>query len=299
MNTFSIAQMAQFAGIKPHTIRIWEQRYGGLTPERTKGNTRMYDDEQLRRLLNIVSLQEQGYKVSELCGMSNEALFKLASQITEGPEKDIQTGYLISQLVKSALDFDEMSFNHHLTHSFLRLGVENSYKNVIHPLVIRLGTLWSFDEISASEEHFVTSLLRQKIITAIDGLPLPEQHAKIWLLFLPENEWHDLGLLFAHYMIRKAGYRSVFLGANVPADALRSAIVNIQPSNLLCFKVAKVGNNDFPNYLVEVLSVFQGEYMYVSGGGATLPLLKGFDKIKWLNNPDSLLHILQPSQIIS
>ncbi|HCF63442.1 MAG TPA: MerR family transcriptional regulator, partial [Chitinophagaceae bacterium] len=123
LNTFSIAQMAQFAGIKPHTIRIWEQRYGGLTPARTKGNTRFYDDVQLRRLLNIVSLQDQGFKVSELCLMSDADLFNLAAKVMEKPETDLNNGYIVAQLVRAAIDFDEAYFNHHITHSFLRFGV--------------------------------------------------------------------------------------------------------------------------------------------------------------------------------
>lgn len=297
LNTFSIAQMAQFAGIKPHTIRIWEQRYGGLTPARTKGNTRFYDDVQLRRLLNIVSLQDQGFKVSELCLMSDADLFNLAAKVMEKPETDLNNGYIVAQLVRAAIDFDEAYFNHHITHSFLRLGVESSYKNIIHPLLTRLGTLWSLNEISASEEHFVTNLIRQKLITAIDGLPLSEPQSDSWLLFLPEDEWHDLGLLFAHYIIRKGGYRSVFLGANVPVEALQLAIERLKPEYLLCFKVASMSINEFPQYIQEAERVFTGKHIYVSGGGTAWSALKGLRNVTWLTSPDALIKIFEPQTV--
>ena len=111
MNLFSISDLQQFSGIKAHTIRVWEQRYNGLNPTRSEGNTRYYDNLQLRRLLNIVSLLESDYKISELCSMTDQMLFKLLEQQLK--DTDIKEGtneYFVAQLIAAATCFDEIHF---------------------------------------------------------------------------------------------------------------------------------------------------------------------------------------------
>ena len=162
MNLFSISQLAQFSGIKPHTIRIWEQRYDALKPERSEGNTRYYDDKQLRRLLNIVSLMEQGHKVSQLCSMSDDTLFSMIHD--SGRIDSNETAeYYINQLIAAGMSFDSGHFEHILSLSFSAYGIRDTYKTVIYPLMNRIGLLWASDILPTTSEHFISNIFHQKL----------------------------------------------------------------------------------------------------------------------------------------
>jgi MerR family transcriptional regulator, light-induced transcriptional regulator len=244
LNNFSIAQLQQFSGIKAHTIRMWEQRYDALRPSRTEGNTRFYDGSQLRRLLNIVSLLQKEYKVSELCSMPDEKLFRLleAEQAMALPELSPYE-YHISQIIAAALDYDEAYFDKIFSSSILRIGMRETYVQIIYPVLVRLGLMWARNVLPPAQEHFISGLFRQKFLAAADALPPPKSNKDSWLLFLSENEFHETGLLFASFLIRKAGHKVIYLGSNVPLSSLEDAVQQVDPDNLLFFMV----NRDDPS----------------------------------------------------
>ncbi|MGK2864305.1 MAG: MerR family transcriptional regulator, partial [Chitinophagaceae bacterium] len=143
MNLFSISQLEQFSGIKAHTIRIWEQRYNALKPQRSEGNTRYYDNTQLRRLLNIVSLMNGKYKVSELCSMPDEKLFSLLRNQNEIRSAANETHeYFIAQLIAAGIDFDEILFEKIFSACLLRFGIKHTYTHILSPVLVRIGVLW-------------------------------------------------------------------------------------------------------------------------------------------------------------
>ena len=151
MNSFSITDLQQFSGIKAHTIRIWEQRYKALKPMRTEGNTRFYDGSQLRRLLNIVSLMNAEYKVSELCSMPDKILNELLDiQLNKNISSDFAIEYLISQCVVASLEFNEEKFDKFFSNTVLRFGIKDTYVKVIYPLLVRLGLMWAKDVLPPS-----------------------------------------------------------------------------------------------------------------------------------------------------
>lgn len=247
MNSFSITDLQQFSGIKAHTIRIWEQRYKALKPMRTEGNTRFYDGSQLRRLLNIVSLMNAEYKVSELCSMPDKILNELLDiQLNKNISSDFAIEYLISQCVVASLEFNEEKFDKFFSNTVLRFGIKDTYVKVIYPLLVRLGLMWAKDVLPPAQEHFVANLIMQKLYAAIDALPPCTKSEKSWLLFLLEDELHEIGLLFANYLLRKAGHRVIYLGSNVPFASVTLAVKELNPKNILFFLVRK---NDSENDL--------------------------------------------------
>ena len=257
MDQFSISQLARFSGVKPHTIRVWEQRYQALKPDRSEGNTRYYDGEQLRRLLNIVSLTSSGYKISELGSMQDEQLFSLIREVgKESPGKGVDE-YYISQLIAAGMDFDGALFEKFLSRCVGSIGLKRTYIQVIHPLLERIGLLWAGNSVPPAQEHFISNLLQQKIFVAIDALPANESSEDSWLLFLPENEFHELGLLFANFLIRSTGRKVIYLGSNVPLEALDSAIRGVNPANLLLFFV----HRDFPQNYQDYLDLLENKYL--------------------------------------
>jgi MerR family transcriptional regulator, light-induced transcriptional regulator len=242
LNKFTISELSRFSGIKQHTIRIWEQRYNALKPNRSEGNTRYYVNSQLRRLLNIVSLKDFDYKVSELCLMHDEKLFRLVADFQNKTSLNGPAEYFISQLIRAGMSYDESFFEEIISHCMLPFGTKDAYLRVIYPMLVRPGVMWTSDELPPAHEHFISNLLRQKILTAIDLLPPRTRGANTWLLFLPEDEFHEMGLLFSYYIIRHWGCRCIYLGSNLPFDSLLKATAHTQADKMLFFFV----RNGFP-----------------------------------------------------
>ncbi len=287
MNLFSISQLAQFSGIKPHTIRIWEQRYDALKPQRSEGNTRFYDNSQLRRLLNIVSLMGTSYKVWELCSMSDGDLKNL---IVEENRKDIQEPYefSISQLISAGMYYDEIAFDDIFSQCVSHFGVEKTYINVLYPMLVRIGLLWSADKLPPPHEHFISNLIRQKLFSAIDALPLAAADADRWLLFLPEGDFHEIGLLFANYLIRQAGRKSLFLGGNLPLESAREAVEDGRPTHILLFIVHYDVPQSVENYLTGVSRDFTGSKIFIAGNEKLIEKLKPVHNVHWLKTANHL-----------
>lgn len=288
MNLFSISELQKFSGIKAHTIRVWEQRYNALNPIRSEGNTRYYDNTQLRRLLNIVSLLESDYKVSELCSMSDETIFKLL----EGKQKgtllsDESNEYFISQLISAATSFDEIHFEKIFSNCMLRLGMKQTYTKVIYPMLNRIGLMWTTGAISPAYEHFSSNIIRQKLFSAIDSLP-PAKSKQSWLLFLPENEFHEIGLLFSHYLIRQSGKKVIYLGNNVPFETLISAVSDINPTHLLFFLVHHDKSEDSQDYLNELKKNFGKTKIHLSGNEKLISKLKMGKECNWIHSVEEL-----------
>jgi hypothetical protein len=282
MDQFSISHLARYSGIKPHTIRIWEKRYNALQPGRSDGNTRYYDGNQLRRLLNIVSLRSPQLGLQELCAMSDSALYDLLEQRFEKGLEGSED-YFISQLLSAGVNFDDVHFNQMYSHCLLRYGMRDTYVKIIYPMLVRIGALWSSDGFRPSYEHFISNLLRRKLSTGIDLLPPPKAGAATWLLFLPENEFHDIGLLFADYMIRSSGARTVYLGGNMPEAAVVEAMGQFKPDNLLLFLVHYDLPEEIKKYLDRLAKAFKGQHIHVSANPALIKLLKNGKKFNPLS----------------
>ncbi|SKB34042.1 MerR family transcriptional regulator [Daejeonella lutea] len=287
MNVFSISQLSQYSGIKPHTIRIWEQRYKALQPDRSEKNTRYYDGEQLRRLLNIVSLMETKHKVSELCAMPDEKLSTLVLQSNDLSIHDNHE-YFVSQLISAGMCYDESRFEALFEDALAKYGLESMYQMIIYPMLVRVGVMWSANVIPSVQEHFISNLVRQKILKAIDALPPAALNSNTWLLFLPEDEYHEIGLLFAAFIIRKSGHKVVYLGSSVSYEAALSAMRDINPKYLLLFLVRYNLFENINQYVNDLNNAFNGEKIYLAGNQKLLSQLDLRQKSVWLRDISSL-----------
>ncbi len=264
MNNFSISQLSRFSGIKPHTIRIWEQRYNALKPHRTEGNTRYYDGSQLRRLLNIVSLLQYNRKISDICSMPDEKLFSELNLLQEGAQEGNLHSYYHGQLLGAIMNFQEADFDRVFGHCVLHLGLRQAYSEVVYPIINRMGMMWAENVITPAQEHFASNLIRQKLFTAIDGIPASKTPAGKWLLFLPEEEFHELGLLFASYIIRQTGNQVVYLGANIPFSSLSAAAAATGANNLLLFLIHRESGSNTRSYLERLSQAFPAKKIFIS-----------------------------------
>jgi MerR family transcriptional regulator, light-induced transcriptional regulator len=214
MNNFTIKDIENLTGIKSHTLRIWEQRYGIPHPKRTTTNIRYYDDEDLKLLLNVSMLNRQGHKISRLTSMSRDELDKLAYEITLSSH---DAGIQLESMLAAMFNLDEAAFDRILTSNLLKNGLEITMLELFFPFLKRIGVLWQTGQVNPAFEHFMSNMIRQKVIVAIDSLPsLKKEDARKFILFLPENETHELGLLFANYILRSRGHHTLYLGQNLP-----------------------------------------------------------------------------------
>jgi DNA-binding transcriptional MerR regulator len=230
MGQYSIKELEQLSGIKAHTIRIWEKRHKIIEPSRTATNIRYYSDLDLKKIINVSLLNTYGIKISKIADMSMDDVNKKVLEISELQN---DKGVHIDQMVIAMIDMEEELFEKILNNLILRFGFEKTITEIIYPFLEKIGILWQTQNITPAHEHFISNLIRQKIIVAIDGLPIPPKTSKKILLFLPEGEMHELGLLFYHFLIRKSGYRTYYLGQNVPHEDLISVYKVHQPDFML------------------------------------------------------------------
>lgn len=230
MNHFSIKDVEALTGIKPHTLRIWEQRYGIPQPKRTATNIRYYDDEDIKMLLSVAMLNRQGHKISRITKMSREEVDKLVMELTLNASDHI---IQIESLTKAMFSLDEIAFEKILSSNTLQHGLEGTFLQLIFPFLARVGMLWQTGSINPAYEHFMTNLIRQKLFVAIDSQPKNIQpESKKFLLFLPAHEPHEIGLLFANYLIRSRGHHTSYLGPNLPMDDL-SPVMSIYQADYI------------------------------------------------------------------
>ena len=234
MDRYSINTVEQLTGVKAHTLRIWEKRYQSLVPHRTETNIRYYDDAQLKRLLNISTLIAYGYKISALSSYSNEKIAELMNGLIE-PEQDNAEAVLVNLLVSHMLVYNERSFDKVLSNAIIRYGFYEAMLKVVYPFLRKTGLLWTTSNVTPSQEHFASNLIKRKLFTAIDGIPYAERSKSKFILFLPPDEWHEIGLLLSEYLIRTAGGDTVYLGQNVPFESVETAIASVSPTHVLTF----------------------------------------------------------------
>lgn len=222
--SLSIRDLENLSGVKAHTIRIWEKRYSIFNPERTATNIRTYSSSDLKKLLNISSVLKHGMKISKACSLSYSELINEIERI-ESKDIDSATEVYVNQLIVATVNCNNQEFNYHYSKAVNQFGLEHTIEKVAYPMFIRIGLMWSVDRLSPAQEHFATQLIRQKLFTAIDALEV-DYSKEAYLLFLPEGENHEVGLLYANYLIKKAGHNCIYLGADVPIDGVKECLEN-------------------------------------------------------------------------
>ena len=252
MGNYKISDLSNLSGVKAHTIRAWEQRYEILTPLRTETNIRYYNDRQLRKLLNVVSLVNAGNKISSIGKLSDSDFSNQISSLLSTGSSEVKEEIIINQLISSGLSYEEASFEKAFSRSILNFGWVGTYQKVLDPMLVKIGYLWTMSELTVSQEHFVTSLVKQKILSATESLPQPSKPSKKWILYLPEGEIHDIGLLIAHYALKKRGDEVIYLGKNVKKENLLEVIKSVLPSRVLSFIVKHSQENLVNSYLSEI-----------------------------------------------
>ncbi|MBX2899961.1 MAG: MerR family transcriptional regulator [Cyclobacteriaceae bacterium] len=281
MGRYSIKELEKLSGIKAHTIRIWEKRHRLVSPQRTQTNIRYYSDEDLKKIINVSVLNNHGVKISRIVGLS---LADLNQKVSELSETNNTIEIHIDQLVLAMIDLEEEKFEKILSNLILKFGFERTIVEIVYPFLEKIGVLWLTNNISPAQEHFISNLIRQKLIVAIDGLPLAPKSAPKILLFLPENELHELALLFYYYLAKQRGLRTYYLGQTVPHKDLKSVYDEHQPALLVTSLTSGPSPKILPSYLARLSQDFAAAKILVSGSALKKARVESYPNITTFSN---------------
>lgn len=249
---FSIRDLENLSGIKAHTIRIWEKRYDLLSPERTETNIRTYSLKSLQKLLNVTLLYNNGYKISKIAKIPQGEIPILVRQIVS--KKSVKN-HAINALKIAMINFDRSLFMETYKGMLANTSFRSIFKDIFIPLLNELGLLWQTHTISPAHEHFVSFLIKEQIIVNTEKLQhhYPQKTDKVFVLFLPENEIHDIGLLYLRYEICLRGYKTVYLGDNVPLDNLKEVLNYFENIHFVSYFTVEPNKDNIDNYMKNFL----------------------------------------------
>lgn len=262
MNAFTIKDLENLSGIKAHTIRIWEQRYNFLKPQRTGTNIRYYSNEELKTVLNIALLNKYGFKISHIDKMKPE---ELKEKIVSLSNLQAQQERIINELIQFMIDLDTDKFEAMLDSYITSKGIDKTIIQVIFPFVEKIGILWLTNHINPAQERLVTNIIRQKLIIGIDGAFTHITVDKTIMLFLPEGEHHELGLLYMYYLLKSKGVNTIYLGANVPVKDVEFVADIKKPDYLYTHLTSVAGNFNFDKFLSAVQVKLHDFPLVISG----------------------------------
>jgi len=262
MNAFTIKDLENLSGIKAHTIRVWEQRYSFIKPQRTETNIRYYSNDELKTILNIALLNKYGYKISHIDKMPPE---EIRTKIVSLSNAQAQQERIVNELIQYMVDLDIEGFESVLDDYILARGIDKAITQVIFPYMERIGILWLTNHINPAQEHLVTNIIRQKLIVGIEGIHNHIRVEQSVLLFLPEGEHHELGLLYMYYLLKNRGITTLYLGANVPVKDIEFVARLKKPDYLYTHLTSMAGSFNFDKFLHQVQVKLAGFPVVISG----------------------------------
>lgn len=262
MHSFTIKDLENLSGIKAHTIRIWEPRYQFLKPSRTETNIRYYSCDELKRLLNIALLNKYGFKISHIDKMGEAELRDKILSLS-GPEALQER--IVNDLIQSMIDLDMGKLENSLDKYIQAKGVERAITQIIFPFLEKIGVLWLTNHINPAQEHLVTNIIRQKLIVGIEEVNSSLRVDKTVLLFLPEGEHHEIGLLFVCYLLKSRGVSVIYLGANIPLNDVEYVVKLKKPDYLFSHLTSVTQKFNFDKFITAATRQFGSTPLVISG----------------------------------
>jgi methanogenic corrinoid protein MtbC1 len=266
MEAFTIKDLENLSGIKAHTIRIWEKRYSFLRPHRSETNIRYYSNKELKLFLNVSLLNRYGYKISSISKMDEK---EISDRIVSLSQTEARQELLVNQLLQHMIDLDTGTFERDLQDCTKSYGIEECTRQIIFPFLERIGILWLTSHINSAQEHLVTSIIRHKLIAGIENLKSGKSGSgKTVLLFLPEGEYHEIGLLFIYYLLKKRGIGVLYIGADVPVKDVAYIAAHKNPLIIYSHLTCATQNFSLEKFLANIHALL-GNYTIIISGKLT------------------------------
>jgi DNA-binding transcriptional MerR regulator len=263
MGRYTLNDLERLTGIKADTIRIWEQRYRLTTAHRTTTNRRWYSDDDLRKLINISTLKRSGVKISEIAAIPPEVLELRTADVIKN---DTGSDTLTDSLVVAMTRLDEAAVNEILLRSVISRGFNETFTSIVFPFLHKVGVMWHTGFINVGDEHFISNIFRRKLIAAFDNLsPAIKPGSKRILLFLPENEYHEIGLLYYAYIVRNLGHQVLYLGQSTPLNVALDVSEIWNPDIIITGALSGISVEDPDDFILKVSTLFSGKKLLLAG----------------------------------
>ncbi|SFT91309.1 DNA-binding transcriptional regulator, MerR family [Lishizhenia tianjinensis] len=269
MTVYKIKDLEILSGVKAHTIRMWEKRYGLLKPERTDTKIRMYSDKDLMVLLNVALLNKNGKKISHIVNMSDDQISQEVMAIDDKVSQDS----LVDKMILALIQMDKKLFLANFHKIIAEEGLFEAFSGRLRSFLTRIGVMWQVGTIDPAQEHFVSNMMRNTLIAATENLEENPKPEKLFILFLPENEWHEISLLLYNYKLLKDGYATVYLGQSVPDQALINTIARFKVDALVTSFITAVDED----HILEFFTTLSKNHQ--------LPIYTGAEMLDSLSKP--------------
>ncbi|RYZ29912.1 MAG: MerR family transcriptional regulator [Chitinophagaceae bacterium] len=289
MQNFSIRNIELLTGIKAHTLRIWEQRFDFFKAPRKESKQRFYSNEDLQKLLCISFLYHNGWKVSRISVLSDEELKNEVNKIELGPSN--YQSYL-QKLLQAAIDFNEADFLQTLNQLSRSIGFEKTITDVCYPYLQRVGLLWDTNRVIPAQEHFSSYIIQNRLISETEKFSKTQDESPEIILFCPENEHHELPLLFLNYLLRKNNWRVLYLGKDIKMDDLREAAKIPGINYLYMHLITNFTGFHIDDYFETLRKTFPGKKIFASGKGIEQNE-RSFVDLKLLRRDDEILQFIR------
>jgi DNA-binding transcriptional MerR regulator len=287
---YSIKDLEKLSGIKAHTLRVWEQRYDIINPKRTKTNIRYYLDEDLKFILNIALLNKNGIKISKIAQMSRE---EIAEKVAAISEINFEYGTQLDALTISMIEMDEYKFDRIIRTNIQQLGFERTMLEIIYPFLDKLSVLWLTGSINPVQENFMSYLIRQKIVVAIDNEPLVNaKDANRFLIYLPEGEKQELSMLFMHYLLKSRGNSVIYIGQDITLTDLKDACNIYKPDYIFTMITETFSKEPLQQYIDRLATNFKESQLLLSGYQVVTQPVKLPEHVKILGSLDHTMNFL-------
>lgn len=291
---YSIKDLEKLSGIKAHTLRVWEQRYGIIEPKRTNTNIRYYQDEDLKFVLNIALLNKNGIKISKIAQMSRS---EIAEKVAAISEINFEYGTQLDALTISMIEMDEYKFDRIVSANIQQLGFERTMLEVIYPFLDKLSVLWLTGSINPVQENFMSYLIRQKIVVAIDQEPLvSSRDARRFLIYLPEGEKQELSMLFMHYLLKSRGNHVAYVGQEINLPDLKDAYSIYKPDFIFTMITETFTSEPLQQYVDRLAENFKGAQILLSGYQVVVQALKPRENVEILRSLGDTMAFLEALQ---
>ena len=284
MNRYSIDDFSKITGLNKILIRTWENRYSFVKPHRTSTNIRYYDDKMIVKALRYSVLVDAGFKISILTKLTRKQIESLIDNTLKNNDQTNKYSLYISQIIESSISYNQLLFHNTYEKCIKDIGIIACYQYVLLQALNRIGILWLNDEISPTQEHFLSELIRTKICKEIERIGFKKLPKENWLLFLPENELHDIGILFAYLVLKMNGHNVVYLGQNLPHSSLLSLKDKNKIDNILFFIVSNSSRLD----LIEITNFLETNFSESKKHVIINEILLGKDHFQKLNTISNL-----------
>jgi len=284
MNKYSIDDFSKITGLNKILIRTWENRYNFVKPHRTSTNIRYYDDKMIVKALRYSTLVNAGFKISILNKLSTEQIDDLIDNQLKNKNQTNKYSLYISQILESSISFNKLLFHNTYEKCKKDIGIIACYQHVLLPVLNRIGILWVNNKISAPQEHFLSELIKTKIYKEIEKNGYKKLPKENWLLFLPKNELHDIGILFAYLILKMNGYNVLYLGQNLP----HSLLLSLKEKNKIDNILFSIVSNSSKLNIVEITNFLETHFTHSKIHAILNKQLLGEDSFQKLNTISSI-----------